>query len=113
MESGKAARTAGRGDTATGLAERNNQVDAEQVVSSRPDAWRHVYCLMRCPGPLCDLGPYCWQDSEKKRHYKLLAHHLRNLVKFVQRGCKLELHDDVPQDIQTQLYAEQQQHLDQ
>jgi hypothetical protein len=51
---------------------------------------------------------YCWQDPEKKRHYKLLAHHLRNLVKFVQRGGKLELHDNVPQDVRTQLYAEQQ-----
>lgn len=90
-----------------GLAERNTQLDTEQIVSGGPDTWRHVYNLLRCPGPPCDLGPYCWQDPEKKRHYKLLGHHLRNLVKFVQRGGKLESHDDVPQDVRTQLYAEQ------
>ena len=99
MESSKASRTAGRGATAAGLAERNTRLDAEQVMSGGPDAWRHVYNLMRCPGPPCDLGPYCWQDPEKKRHYKLLGHYLRNLVKFVQRGSKLESHDDVPQDV--------------
>jgi len=47
MESGKAARTVGRGATAAGLAERNTRLDAEQVVSGGPDAWRHVYNLMR------------------------------------------------------------------
>jgi hypothetical protein len=45
------------------------------------------------------------------RSYKLMGHHLRALVKFVQRGCKLETHGDVPQDIRTELYAEDQQHL--
>jgi hypothetical protein len=113
IESGKMDRTAGRGATAAGLAERNARIDAEQVVSGGPDAWRHVYNLMRCPGPPFDLGPYCWHDPEKKRHHKLLGDHLRNLVKFVQRGSKLESHDHVPPDIRTQLYAEQQQHLDQ
>jgi hypothetical protein len=107
MESSKAARTAGRGATAAGLAERNTRLDAEQVVSGGPDAWRHVYNLLRCPGPPCNLGPYCWQDLEKKRHYKLLGHHLRNVVRLVQRGGKLESHDDIPQDVRTQLYAEQ------
>jgi len=34
-----------------------------------------------------------------------------NLVKLVQRGFKLETHDDVPQDIRTQLYVEEQQYL--
>ncbi len=109
-ESNKALRTAGRGATAAALAERNTRVDAEQALSGGPDAWRHVYSLMRCPGPPCDLGPYCWQDRETHKHYKLLGHHLRTLVKFVQRGDKLESHDDVPQDVRTQLYAEQQQH---
>jgi hypothetical protein len=37
---------------------------------------------------------------------------LRSLVKFVQRGGKLETHSDIPEDIRTQLYAEEQQHLD-
>jgi hypothetical protein len=83
VESGKTARTAGRGATATQLVERNAQLDAEQVVSGGPDAWRHVYNLFRCPGPLCDRGPYCWQDPDAKKHYKLMGHHLRSLVKFV------------------------------
>jgi hypothetical protein len=38
VESGKTARTAGRGATATQLAERNARLDAEQVVSGGPDA---------------------------------------------------------------------------
>jgi hypothetical protein len=110
MESSKASRTARRGATAAALVERNTRLDAEQAVSGGPDAWRHVYSLMRCPGSPCDLGLYCWQDLETHKHYKLLGHHLRTLVKFVQRGGKLESHDDVPPDVRTQLYAEQQQH---
>ena len=111
VESGKTARNAGRGATATQLAERNVRLDAEQAVSGGPDAWRQVYNLLRCPGSPCDRGPYCWQDSEMKKHYKLMGHHLRSLVKFVQRGGKLETHDDVPEDIRTQLYSEEQQNL--
>ena len=112
VESGKTARTAGRRATATQLAERNARLDAEQVVSGGPDAWRQVYNLLQCPGPPCDRGPYCWQDPDGKKHYKLMGHHLRSLVKFVQQGCKLETHGDAPQDIRTQLYAEEQQHSD-
>jgi len=41
-----------------------------------------------------------------------MGHHLRNLVKLAQRGCRLETHDDVPEDIRTQLYAEEQQSQD-
>ena len=48
MESGKAARTAGRGATATQLAERDVRLDAEQVASGAPDAWRQVYTVFRC-----------------------------------------------------------------
>jgi hypothetical protein len=83
IESAKVARTARQGATAARLVERNAWLDAEQVVSGGLDAWRYVYNLMRCLGPPCDLRPYCWQDPEKKTHYKLLGHHLRNLVKFV------------------------------
>jgi hypothetical protein len=107
----KAARTAGRGATATQLAEMNDQVDAEEAVLDRPAAWRRVYRVLRCPGPPCDRGPHCWQDSaDGNKHYRLLTHHLRNLVKIVQRGGKLEDHDDVPQEIRAELYAEAQQH---
>jgi len=109
MDNGKTGRTAGRGATATQLAERNARVDAEQTVSGTPDAWRQVYGLLKCPGPPCDRGPYCWQDPDTKKHYKLMGHHLRSLVKFVQRGSKLEAQSDVPEDIRKQLYAEEQQ----
>ncbi|PQE31101.1 Short chain dehydrogenase reductase family protein [Rutstroemia sp. NJR-2017a WRK4] len=102
-ESSKASCTAGRGATAAALAERNTRIDAEQAHSGGPDAWRHVYNLLRCPGSPCDLGPYCCQDRETYKHYKLLGHYLRTLVKFVQHGDKLESHDDVPQDVRTQL----------
>ncbi|KAK4097376.1 hypothetical protein N658DRAFT_291647 [Parathielavia hyrcaniae] len=111
MESGKTGRTAGRGATAIQLGERDTRLDAEPVVSGAPDAWRQVYTILRCLDPPCDRGPYCWQDPDSKKHYKLMGHHLRSLVKSVQQGCKLERHDDVPQDIRTQLYAEEQQHL--
>lgn len=42
MESSKTARTAGRGATAAGLAERNTRLDAGQVVSGGPDATSEV-----------------------------------------------------------------------
>lgn len=42
MDSGKTPRTAGQGATATQLAERDVRLDAEQVVSGAPDAWRQV-----------------------------------------------------------------------
>lgn len=111
MESGKTARIAGRGATAIQLAERDTRLDAEQVVSGAPNAWRQVYTILRCLNPPCDRGPYCWQDPNSKKHYKLIGHYLRSLVKSVQQGCKLERHNDVPQDIRTQLYTEEQQHL--
>jgi hypothetical protein len=38
VESGKTARAAGRGVTATQLAEKNARLDAEQAVSGGPDA---------------------------------------------------------------------------
>jgi hypothetical protein len=38
IESGKTARTTGRGATATQLTERDARLDVEQVVSSGPDA---------------------------------------------------------------------------
>ncbi|KAK5661879.1 hypothetical protein OQA88_9987 [Cercophora sp. LCS_1] len=84
MESGKAARTAGRGATATQLAERDARLDAEQVASGAPDAWRQVYTILRCLEPPCNRGPYCWQDPDSKKHYKLMGHHLRSLAKSVQ-----------------------------
>ncbi len=43
------------------------EVDAEQAMTGQPAAWQHVYALFRCPGPPCDLKPWCWFDSPKKQ----------------------------------------------
>jgi hypothetical protein len=50
--------------------ERAAQLDAEQDAAGQPSVWREVYSLMRCPGPPCHLGPYCWCDPVGKKHYK-------------------------------------------
>ncbi|KAF1936655.1 hypothetical protein EJ02DRAFT_358659, partial [Clathrospora elynae] len=64
---------------------------------------------LRCPGPPCNLGPHCWRDSFGKKHYKLRTHHLKALVEPLQQDHALKSHDDVPEDIREQLYAEEQQ----
>lgn len=82
------------------LADRDAQIDAEQV-SGQHSVWRDVYRVMRCPGPPCrHEGQYCWQDPEGKRH------HLKTLVKYVEQGGVLETHDDMPDSLREQLYAE-------
>lgn len=94
------------------LSERDAQIDAEQA-SGQPSVWRDVYKTMRCPGPPCrQEGQYCWQDPVGKKHYKLRTHHLRKLVKFVEGGGILETHDDIPDDVREQLYAEEAQRLE-
>jgi hypothetical protein len=64
---------------------------------------------MRCPSPLCRLGPYCWCDPVGKKHYPLNTDHLKSLIMYVQDGHTLQTHDDVPKDIREELYAEEQQ----
>ncbi|KAK5262849.1 hypothetical protein LTR96_011679 [Exophiala xenobiotica] len=59
--------------------------------------------------PQCQLGPYCWQDPIRNKHFKLYTHHLQDLVRHVQRGGTLHCHGDVPHNIRQQLYAEEQQ----
>ena len=88
------------------------QIDAEEESSGQPSIWRHVYNLMRCPGPPCHLGPHCWRDPYGKRHYKLKSHQLKSLIKHVEEGGQLRTHDDVPEDIREQIYAEDQQRLE-
>lgn len=99
-----------RGSSATQrmLADRSNQLDAEQS-SGASSVWRDVYALMRCPGQPCNLGPHCWRDPFGKKHYRLRNHHLKALVKLVQQGYVLDSHDAVPENIRSQLYAEEQQ----
>jgi hypothetical protein len=65
------------------LTERDFQVDAEEGTSSQPSIWQDVYNLMRCPGPPCNLGPYCWRDPYGKKHYKLRTHQLKALIRHV------------------------------
>jgi hypothetical protein len=67
---------------------------------------------MRCPGPPYNLGPYCWRDNAGKKHYKLKTHHLKGLIRHVEEGGTLETHDDIPDDIREQLYAEEQQDVE-
>lgn len=90
------------------LSDRAGQLDAEQALGQQ-STWSELYQLMRCPGPPCHLGPYCWRDTEGKRHYKLLTHHLTSLVKHIELGHPIQCHDDVPNYIRNQLYAEEQQ----
>ncbi|OAQ59770.1 hypothetical protein VFPFJ_11564 [Purpureocillium lilacinum] len=111
-ESGKAARTVGRGATATQLAESDVRLDAEQASLGEPSPYRHVHQVFRCPGPPCDRGPYCWLDPNGHKHYKLMTHQLKSLVKFVREGNTLQGPGDVPDYIREQLYAEEQQLTD-
>jgi hypothetical protein len=94
------------------LAERDSQVDAEEGTSSQPSLWQDVYNLMRCPGPPCNLGPHCWRDPHGKKHYKMRTHQLKALIRHVAQGGLLQSHDDVPEDVRQQLYAEEQQQLE-
>lgn len=100
--------TSRRSATESMLRELDGHVDA----SGQPLAWRGVRNLMRCPGPPCHLEPYCWRDSGTNKRYKLRASHLRRLVQYAVEGHPLESHDDVPDDIRQQLYAEDQQYLE-
>ncbi|KZL85758.1 hypothetical protein CI238_10898 [Colletotrichum incanum] len=91
------------------LQERAVLLDAEESSTGQPSTWQRVYSLMRCPGSPCDLGPHCWRDGVGKRHYKLKSHHLRALIRHVEQGGALENHNDVPDEVRDQLYAEEQQ----
>lgn len=113
-----ASRATRRGDkrgstSATGLmlAQRDQQLNAEEGVSGQPAIWQKVYTLMRCPGP-CDRGPHCWVDPDGKKHHRLRAQHFRSLIEYVAKGGILETHDDVPLDVRQQLYVEDQQRQD-
>lgn len=89
--------------------ELDTRVGAEEATTGQPSRWHQVYQLMRCPGPPCNLGSHCWIDAVGKKHYKLLTHHLKELVKYAEQGNQLRTHDDVPEAVRQQLYAEEQQ----
>jgi hypothetical protein len=101
-----------RGSSQRILAQREVQLNAEEETSGHPSIWRDVYNLMRCPGPPCHLGPHCWRDSVGKKHYKLKTHHMKILIEHVEQGGTLQTHDDVPEHVREQLYAEEQQDVE-
>jgi hypothetical protein len=76
-----------------------------------PSVWRDVYALFRCPGPPCDLGPYCWRDPISRKRYKLRTSHVKTCIDFLEQGKTLQSHGDVPEYIRKQLVAEEQQRL--
>jgi hypothetical protein len=88
------------------LAERSAQLDAEEAIG-QPSILRDVYAPMRCPGLPCNIGPHCWCDPDGKKRYKVKPHHLRELIRYVEKGNKLCMHADVPDFIRKQLYAEE------
>ena len=94
------------------LAEGALQVDAEQASSGQPSFWRKVYNIMRCPGPPCKKGHYCWIDPIGKKHYPLNTRQLKSLIMYVQEGHTLETHDDVPENVREELYTEKQKSLE-
>jgi hypothetical protein len=94
------------------LAERASEIDAEEDATGQPPAWVGVYETMRCPGPPCPHGPYCWQDPNGEKHYPLKTRQLQALVVHVQEGNVIETHDDVPEDIRQQLYAAERQRFE-
>jgi len=63
---------------------------------------------MRCSGSPCAGSPLLDRCGGKE-HYRLLTHYLKELVRFVEQGGRLEIHDDVPLSLRRQLYAEEQQ----
>lgn len=93
------------------LTELDEQTERDQG-SGQGAVWRQVYELMRCPGPPCHLGPHCWRDIAGKKHYRLLTHQLKRLVRYKEEGNKLENHTDVPEDVRQELYAEEQQRFE-
>lgn len=100
----------GKSATQHMLAERAAQLDAEQAATGQPSAWRTAYSETRCPGPPnCDIGPYCWYDSTTKRRRKLKTHHLRAIVRHIESGKPFRSHDDMPDDLRQQIYAEEEQ----
>lgn len=99
--------------TKTMLSKRDAQIDAEHS-SGQPSPWRNVYKSMHCPGSPCqNKDGYCWQDPVRKKHYYLKMHHLKCLVELVKKKkLDLEAQDNIPDEIRTQLYAENQQWLE-
>ena len=89
------------------LAEQARQIDAEEASTGHTAIWTLMYRLFRCPGPPCDHGPHCLIDPVTKKHRRLKAHHMRQIIEHVKQGGQRTTHDDVPQVIRDQLDAEE------
>ena len=48
-------------------------------------------------------GQFCWLDPVDKKYYRVNTIHLKRLVKYVENGSVLDIHDDVPHDIREQI----------
>ena len=90
------------------------QDDAERQSTSRAVIWYNMYQLMRCPGPPCLRGPYCWINPNGKKRYKLPSLILTETVKYVENDDDNELNDhcQVPGYVRDMIYAEGRQKLD-
>lgn len=94
------------------LDDRDAQLDAEENACGEHPIWRRVYAMMKCDSSACHLGPYCWLDPVGKKHYRLRTQTLRRLVTYAEKGGVLDSHKDVPDEIQEELYMEEQQRLE-
>jgi hypothetical protein len=75
------------------LAERGEQLGAEEAASGEPSIWASVYRTFRCPSHPCQLGPYCWIRPNDRKHYKLLGQDVETLAEYKQQGHVLESHE--------------------
>ena len=90
-------------------AELIDEVNGEEALTGRPAAWQSMYRLFHCPGPPCDLRPWCWFDSQKNKRFELKTHHLRTLIRRKGSGVVIESHEDMPEDLREQIYREAEQ----
>jgi hypothetical protein len=99
----------GRSATQRMLAEREALLDAEEAATGEPSVWERVYSAMRCPGPPCANGDkYCWRDPMDGKHYILKTHHFREIINHIKNGGTFRTHEDMPERIRDQLYAERE-----
>ncbi|KAK1086662.1 hypothetical protein LTR33_001462 [Friedmanniomyces endolithicus] len=71
--------------------EQASQRDAEEYATGEGAYWR--------------IG-YFWRDPHGGKHYKLLTTHMKQLVLHMQNRNKFESHNDVPDTVRQELYAE-------
>ncbi|KAH6653643.1 hypothetical protein BKA67DRAFT_679527 [Truncatella angustata] len=81
------------------LSERSTEINTAANPVNKTGEWSRVYNLIRCPNPSCQPA------VESNVHYPLLQHHIRDLVRYAQKGRKLETHGNVPHIIREQLKA--------